>query len=267
MMVSRRTLDKPRGKGLASCLAERGLAVLCVDLRGHGESGPSARDGGQWLLDDIVRFDLPALVACARARFERLKVGVVGHSLTGLCALLAAGCDRSMAPDAIVALAVNMGLPRHDPSAWRRSSKRALFLLWLGLARARGRFEPRWLGARGEAEPLSYVRQYAQLCLSDRFVGEDGSDYLQALRCVELPVLSVASEGDRILAPPAAVERFTAELERATLDRRVIRAGELDGPAPNHMTLVTSAHCRPLWQEVADWLLDARRLEPTSGLR
>ncbi len=36
MMVDRRTLDRPRGAGLASALAEAGLDVVMMDARGHG---------------------------------------------------------------------------------------------------------------------------------------------------------------------------------------------------------------------------------------
>src|SRR5262249_39387231 len=40
MMVNRRTMDRPSGSGLASTLATHGLAVMNIDLRGHGESSP-----------------------------------------------------------------------------------------------------------------------------------------------------------------------------------------------------------------------------------
>ena len=69
MMVSRRTMDRPAGKGLASALAEGGLAVANVDFRAHGESGPRVSEGGLATYDDFVVHDIPAAIGAARAAF------------------------------------------------------------------------------------------------------------------------------------------------------------------------------------------------------
>src|SRR5690349_3080658 len=63
MMVDRRTLDRPRGRGLVSSLAAGGIACVVADLRGHGNSGPRAGEGGDWSYDDLVELDVPTLVA------------------------------------------------------------------------------------------------------------------------------------------------------------------------------------------------------------
>ena len=56
MMVDRRTMDRPKGHGLASVLVSRGFAVLNVDFRGHGES--VLHTGLSFSFDDIVRVGL-----------------------------------------------------------------------------------------------------------------------------------------------------------------------------------------------------------------
>lgn len=255
MMVNRRTMDRPTGAGLASHLAARDLAVLNFDLRGHGESGPTAREGAEWLYDDYIRWDLPALVAEARARFPGLHVSVVGHSLGGHTALFAAALSPERAPDSIVAIAANMWLPSLEPSRARRLAKGLIARAWLGVTMLGGRFDPRWIRAGTDAEPLSYVRQAARMYRRDRLgSADDRVDYLQALGALRLPVLSITSAGDRILARPAAVARLLARAERAEITHRCVAHGELGRPAPGHMELVTDAGSRPIWGEIAAYI-------------
>ena len=82
MMVDRRTMDRPKGLGLASVLVAHGFAVLNMDFRGHGES--VLRTRRSFSFDDIVRNDVPALVFALRDRFPDLPRFLVGHSLGGI---------------------------------------------------------------------------------------------------------------------------------------------------------------------------------------
>ena len=262
MMVNRRSMDRPPGAGLASHLVGEGLAVLNFDLRGHGKSGPTAREGAHYLYDDFVRFDLPAVVAEARARFPGLHVAVVGHSLGGHTALFAAALLPERAPDSIVAVAANMWLPSLEPSGARRIAKGLALRVWLGMTIPRGRFDPRWLRVGTDAEPLTYVRAFASAYRRDRLASlDDRIDYMKALENLRLPVLSITSVGDRFFAHPAAVAGFFAHASRAEVTHRCIRDGEFGGWAPSHMGLVTDARSRPLWSEIATWI-KARAAQP-----
>jgi predicted alpha/beta hydrolase len=258
-MANRRTMDRPRGEGLASTLAARGIAVMNVDLRGHGESGPGAREGGRWSYDDIVG-DVHACVAAARARFPGARVTVVGHSLGGHAALIAAGLEPARAPDAIVGLAANMWLPHLDPSLFRRVGKRALMAAWLGVAALQGgRFDPRRLGIGSDAEPWPYVAQLVRTCVFDRLTSADGRvDYRAAIGRASLPYLSIASEGDAWLGNPEVIARWNRLAKNARLTERRVLRGELGGQTPDHMGLVTNPASRPLWQEIAIWILEQR---------
>lgn len=258
MMASRRTMDRPRGGGLASALAAAGLGVVSFDLRGHGESGPSARDGGAYTYDDFVLRDLPALVAFARERFAGQRVALVGHSLAAHAGLAAAGVFPERAPDAIVSIAGNMWLPSLEGSRLRRAAKTAFLRGWLGVTERWGHFDPRPLGIGTDAVALPYVRQFWQMWREDRYGSVDGrTDYLAALGRVAIPVYSLASEGDRLLAHPEAVARFMDRVGSARKVSRVVRHGELGEKAPDHMGLVTRTSSAPLWGEVARWIGEA----------
>lgn len=255
MMVSRRTMDRPAGKGLASTLAEGGLAVANVDFRAHGESGPRTLEGGVGTYDDFVVHDIPASIAAARAAFPGLPVAVVGHSLGGHASLILSGLLPERAPDALVLLASNLWMPRTEPSALRRAQKRAVFEVWRAVTSALGVFDSPRLRVGTDAEPLALVEQFVTFYRDDRLLSRDGTiDYLAALARARLPVLAVSSEGDRLLAHPAAVRAFLDLAPAASVTHRVIRHGELGRRAPSHMGLVTEAACRPVWEEIARWI-------------
>ncbi|UQA61963.1 alpha/beta fold hydrolase [Polyangium aurulentum] len=255
MMASRRTLDRPRGKGLASALAAEGLGVVMFDLRGHGESGPSARDGGAYTYDDFVLRDIPALVAFARERFGGQRVALVGHSLAAHAGLALAGVFPERGPDAMVSIAGNIWLPSLESSRLRGAAKAAFLRGWLAVTERWGHFDPRPLRMGTDAVALPYVRQFWQMWSEDRFGSIDGgTDYLTALGRVKIPVFSVASEGDRLLAHPESVARFMDLVGSARKASRVVRHGELGEKAPDHMGLVTRTSSAPVWGQIARWL-------------
>jgi predicted alpha/beta hydrolase len=260
MMVNRRTMDRPRGSGLASTLAERGIAVMNCDLRGHGESGPRADEGGRFAYDDFVQKDLPALVDAARARWPDLPVVLVGHSLGAHAGLIAAGLFPRAAPDALVSLAGNLWMPRLEPSVTRRLMKRSIFRAWLRAANRRGYFDPKPFRVGNTPEPLGYIRQFVDMFEADRLRSGDGAlDYEAALAQPSIPVLSIASDGDRLLAHPECVRRFFELARRARVDERRVVDFDFHGRAPSHMGLVTDARSRPLWHEIATWILTKTR--------
>src|SRR5262249_19102443 len=149
-----------------------------------------------------------------------------------------------------------MWLPSLEPSALRRAAKRGVYAGWLAMARVQGYFDPRLLGLGTAAEPLEYVEQLVRTYEKDRLTSVDGAvDYMAALSKVRVPVLSVSSEGDRLMAHPAAVERFIAGIERGLVTARVVRAGEAGEKAPGHMGLVMSEGAKGLWREIGEWVL------------
>ncbi len=247
MMVDRRTLDRPSGSGLASALFAHGYDVITVDARGHGESVPRAEQGGRWSYDDVVRRDVPAMIRHARSIARGRRVIVLGHSLIGHAAMIAAGLGD--APDAIVGYAPNLWAPKLEPSAAARIAKAALLRSWELSMIGRGYFDARSLGMGTDAEPAAYVAQFAAMWRRDRLESPDRSiDYEAALARAALPVLAFSSEGDRLLARPASVAAFVALMRRASVTHRVLR-----GPsAPDHMGFVLGA--RGVWEETCRWL-------------
>jgi len=254
MWVDRRTLDRPRGAGLASALVARGIACMVMDLRGHGQSRPLPREGARFGYDAYVRGDALALFRAARARFPGLGLAHVGHSLGAHTALIAAGLEPVLAPDAFVCLGANQWLPQLEPKAVRRLEKGAILSAWAAFTAPRGHFDAKPLGLGSSGVPWPYVRDTLRHYLTGHYGSAPGKDdYMNALGRVRAPVFAVLSQGDARMANPEAGARFLALLGSTDRVLRVITREEMD-PPPDHIGLVLDPRMRPVFEECAHFL-------------
>lgn len=252
MMVDRRTLDRPRGGGLVSHLAARGVACVWADLRGHGRSGPRPEEGGDWGYDDLVERDVPALLAFARARFPGLPLATVGHSLFGHVALAHVARHPEAPVDGLVLLACSASNPewRNRPLGWLQ--KRALIELMALLARGFGRLPARRLGYGTDDEPRGYVADFLRCARRLDWRARDGFGYWDALPSVRRPLLALVGAGDRLMSPPADARGLATRVPGARFEVVGRRSGlPFD---PDHMGLVLDARARPAWDRAADFI-------------
>lgn len=255
MMVDRRTLDQPAGQGLLSQLVAAGAAVLWFDQRGHGQSRPHPAEGATWDYDALVA-DAGLAAAYLAQRFPKLQRVAAGHSLFGHVALawqaqheatrVGVGYDR------LVLLAANVWLRELEPLAWRWRLKCVSFAAMQAASAPLGYLPVRRLrlGTADESHP--YLAQMGSWQGSGDWCSQDGFSYLQALGQVRSQVLSVASDGDKLLAVPACQLRLASRIQGPLTH---ITVGERFGYAcaPDHMGLVLDRRLVPLWREIAAW--------------
>ena len=248
MMCDQRTLDRPRGAGLASVLAAAGLQVYGFDVRGHGQSGPRPAEGGRYSYEDIVEGDVPAMVGWARGRHPDLPLAVVGHSLVGHASLLWLGQNPEAPVDAVLGFAPNLWTRSLEPGAAEWARKRATTEVWAAVTRAFGYFPARRLGQGTDDEALDYVLDFVRYARSPGiFRRGDGADYLAGLAQVRPPVLAFVGSRDDHFCRPESCRRFLEPIPRHTL--RVV-----DGA--DHMSLVVSERFREVWETGARWLVE-----------
>lgn len=248
IMCNRQTLDRPAGEGLASTLARAGLHVYTFDLRGHGDSGPLPGAGGRWSYDDVVNRDIPDVVDWAHARHPGLRLGFLGHSLTGHAALLWLGQRPDAPVDALVLYATNLWMPSFEPSRLLWFKKRAVLTVWLAISRAFGYFPTRRLRMGTDDEPVDFVADMNSWAATDRCVRvADGVDYLAGRARVRQPVLAFTGEKDEFLCTKESCERFLAPVPDHTLKTV---------PGATHMSLVVSRRSRSTWEETAKWFVE-----------
>ncbi|HSN92479.1 MAG TPA: alpha/beta fold hydrolase, partial [Anaeromyxobacteraceae bacterium] len=263
MLVDRRTLDRPRGRGLVSVLAARDIAVLWPDLRGHGQSGPSASEGGDWGYDDLVEMDVPALVRTAQARFRGIPVYAVGHSLFGHVSLAYAARHPSVPLAGIALLSCNMPNPEWRRRRTSRLVKGALTEVLTGVGRIVGRFPARRLRIGSNDESLGYVRDLARCWRVGDWQARDGFSYYAALPNVRTRVRAWVGAGDRLMSSPADARGFVAPLPGARLDVVGRQTGlPFD---PGHMGTVLDERARPVWEQIAAFVRSEDEPGPERG--
>jgi predicted alpha/beta hydrolase len=253
MMVDQRTVYRGDRPSLAAAFAAAGFVVLVPHLRGHGESGPGAAQGGSWRYEDLVA-DVGAYLGLARALAPQLPVVLVGNSLFGHLALAYLGRESAPEVVAIVGFAVCIWNRSWTASTWRWRVKRVLIAASHEIVARVGRLPVRQLRLGTSDEPRGYWESTVRW-MRDGGWHSGGSDHALALRNVAVPVLLVVSDGDRLLAHPDDAILFTAALPR----REVLRLGRgssvdaLRGLVPGHVEMVASPRCAPLWRHVAHW--------------
>ena len=254
MMARRSEFERPKGAGVASMLVARGWRVVSFDFRGHGDSGPLARDGASYGYDDLVTQDLPAVHEFARSRARRKKpVVLVGHSLGGHVGLAAQGAGL-VSFDGIVGVGANVWLRELEPVRARWLVKRATLAAIVAVSRRVGRFPARVLRLGSDDESRAYFEDFERFARTGAWTSADGkTDYLAALRDVRVPVLQLVSDGDRLECVAESGARFVA---RCGGGHEVIRvtSSDDDGPPPDHMGLVTSGRIGSAWDRVEAWM-------------
>lgn len=252
MMVDRRTFWRRDRPCLARTLCDAGLRVLLPDLRGHGASGPDPAHGGDWSYDQLVE-DTAVYLELARRLAPGLPLATLGHSLFGhtTLAYLTTPAARAIAPAAHVALCVDFWLRCTEDRRLVWPIKAALVRLMSGFAAALGSMPARRLGVGSADEAYSYFTDFRRCVAADGWLAQTGQDYRAGLPGVDLPVLLVVSENDR-LAPPRTALRMWSGLPR--LEALRLGVPPFAGLAPGHMEAVTDPTSEPLWRAIATWL-------------
>ena len=260
MMVDGRTMYASTRPSLAGVLAAAGIHCLVADLRGHGESGPTAAEGGSYDYDELVG-DTEHYLALARDRGAGAPVFLVGNSLFGHTSLAYLGQHPDTPVAGVVGFAVNIWNGRFTSTAARYWAKRAVVAASRPVVGVLGRLPARRLRLGTVDEPAAYWQSLLDWVPTERWASADGRDYHAALHRVDAPVLCVVSDGDRLLGHPDDAELFTAPLRH----REVLRVGphcnepSLRGLRPGHVEMVSSPTCVPLWRHVARWILRQAR--------
>jgi pimeloyl-ACP methyl ester carboxylesterase len=279
-------------------LAARGYDVFICDLRG---SGASQKVGGlgklnaalrqtpflevgesKWNVDDLVRYDVPAILEFVKRETGRDRVNWVGHSLGGM--LMFAYLETSS--DAWrIATFVGMGstviqaqFPQKDMLAANRALRGLLHLVSTGrIARPMMWYRPPGLSA---IDQFYYTAANVDNTTVDRFYGytlenpgrgalkqldpylESGHflsadrrvDYSLGLAKVAAPLLLIAGEKD-VMSDIESTQMTLAAT--SSKDKTLLRFGQRDGQADDY------GHCDLIWSRYAaievfpaviDWL-------------
>lgn len=283
---------------LPAQLAARGYQVFIFDFRGSGESARLGWVGRvnhriresflhevgetKWTVDDLVRYDVPAVLDYVQRTTGQERVNWVGHSLGGM--LLFPYLEQ--APDADrIANFVGMGstiiqakVPQSDMLhanrglrllghlvSTGRMGRPLMYFRFPGLDRIDQFYYTsenvdkvtvaRFYGYTLEDPGASALRQFDPYLQYGHFLSADRKvDYSAQLGRVKTPTLLIAGEGDSMSDMPSTELTFQA---LGSTDKTLLRFGKRDGHIADygHCDLVWSRHApQEIFPPLIQWL-------------
>lgn len=210
---------------LAQELAARGIAVALHEWRGAGSSDRRAGRQQDWGYRTLLREDLPAGLAAARAAWPQATGWLGGHSLGGQLAAVFAGLQPAEVAGLVL---VASGAPywRNFRLPWLIY---AAYLAAPLIAAACGRFPGRGIGFGGN-EARGVVGDWARSGRSGRYAAAGLGDLEAGMAAFAGPVLALRLRDDW-LGPAASLAWLLHKLPRAAVERQLLTPDELDGPA------------------------------------
>lgn len=231
----------------AAYLASRGFDVLVFDYRGIAGSGAEL-DLAEVRLEHWGERDLQAALLAARADFGDGPLFLVGHSIGGQLAGLAAASE-SLAGLVLVAASAPY------PDRYPLRDRLRIELMWRVLVPLLGRgrvFPARKVGFASVDLPGSVVRRWRDWGLSRDYLFDPrhGLDTARYARLSQ-PLLAWSFDDDSY-ASRAAVEALLCHYPAARLEHRHV------APAPGkllgHFGYFRESQRDTLWAQTADWL-------------
>jgi predicted alpha/beta hydrolase len=246
----------PRGfyGRFAAYLARRGMAALTLDCRGIGGSrhGPVRRSRA--VLHEWAEQDLAGAVDFLAARFPRVPVLWVGHSVGGQL--------LGLVEDARIAGALLVAAQSGHWRLWSGVDRLRIMALWFGViplgVPLLGRLPAAVLGG-GEDVPAGVAREWAAWGRRRDYVlsyarPRGGRGFARFAG----PLLSYAIADDAF-APRPSVEALLGFFASARGELRAVAPGDLGERAVGHFGFFRARFEPTLWRDAADWLAEVAR--------
>jgi len=241
---------------LAEFLAGDGLECWLLDFQGHGIS---QQPYVQPDFESMVLGDVSAAMDFILERCD--SVACIGHSGGGLGILmyLARYPERQTSVSAVVTLASQAT----DAAATLGNR----FGMHVARCLTVGKVPGRQLGLGPEPEFAPVMQQWYRWNLSGRWEGHDGFEYLNGLKVINRPCLTLAAANDNYIAPAQGCQRLHAHL--GTEDKTFHVCSKRNGDTADftHAQLIVSKEARScVWPRIANWLNPRLGTEKTAGV-
>jgi alpha-beta hydrolase superfamily lysophospholipase len=241
MMTDGRYFGARRENSFAMALAEAGIEVFVADFRGHGRSIPPVAGVEDWSFDDLVDFDLPAIIRATDC--DPGELSILGHSLGGLVACAALATGRIPKPRSLVLAATNVWLGESP-------ARRALMAAYRGVTAMFGKAPVKVLRAGNADESVTYIEQLTGWAKNARWTSMSGVDYMVALETIDTPAYAFAGAGDW-MCKPADADAIAKRIQKCS-HVRVVGIEQGDPLDPDHFQLFTRPELTLLRREIVD---------------
>lgn len=242
---------------LARAWAAQGHVAWILEWRGHGSSEPVA---DAYDMETVAQHDIPAALGALQAHVPPGQLCAAAHSGGGLALTMALLRQPELGN-----LVQRMALFACQASDAARTPLRfARLAMAASLTRVYGRIPARPLRLGVQDEPHAMMAPWFRWNLRRRFVGRDGFDYAALQPGLRLPVMAVAGQADRIVAPAEACRRFWQRFGGHE-DGEFLLCGQSTGYAHayGHASVMHSPYAaREVLPRVIAWLLEGETAQP-----
>lgn len=247
----------PQGfyRAFAEYAAAAGLLTITYDFRGTGLSG-EAKAHPQIRMRDWIQQDVAAVADWAAGRYPNLPHYAIGHSVGGHALVLDYGTDKL---SAAVVVSSHIAAIR-TISPWQERLRVRLVLTVFGplLTRLLGYMPGKKL-TLGENIPAAALFEWSRWTQKREYFFDDPSMEAEARSDrVRIPVLAVGASDD-LWASPKQMDRLTAHLGNAQVERRTVKPSELGLKKIGHHGLMRRGVGEQVWAQVLKWLQEQDR--------
>lgn len=238
---------------LAAALAARGFNVALMELRGHGDSAVRASRRVDFGFREMLELDLPAVMQAVARQWPAQPLLMVGHSLGGHYAVMAAG-RYGDAVAGVVAIAC--GSPWLQAFTGTQRRRLRLLVTMMPLLNALVGHYPGDRVGFGGREARRLMREWREMARHNRYRAEGLDHDLDAgIAAFQGHVLALTMADDDY-APAAAVAAVTDKFHLASVTRCTLTAAEL-GVAADHFRWARSPE--RVAEAVLEWWVRARQ--------
>ena len=192
-------------RGMLSAWAARGRHIVAVELRGMPQSPVTNIRKQRFGYATIIHDDLPAIAASGA--FQRsAPIAVVGHSLGGQLALLAAA-TRTIDASAVVTIASGTSSPASQQTRSGRIKRRSQVQMIKAVSATLGYWPGDRLGFGGR-QPKTLMHDWCYEGIHGTYRSFADTEYEEALAQLPVPALAISLDGDQTIPLLAAEHLF-----------------------------------------------------------
>jgi len=236
-------------RALAQHLSEKGFDCWILDFQGHGKSDkPKAEPN----FESMCIEDAAAALDHLKQHYPTQSIIWVGHSAGGLAALSLL-CRQPKYQPSVKAIVTLASQTTH---AAKLRKNRVIIQVSALVTRIIGVAPGKYFKLGPENEFGKVMTQWYRWSLSEKWLSDDGFNYIEALPDIHVPTLMLSGSGDTFIAPPSGCRALYDRL--GSIDKHYQECGLQTGFLEdyNHARIISSRNAsREIWPLISSWLI------------
>jgi predicted alpha/beta hydrolase len=234
--------------GIAEYLTEQGFTCWIMEWRNHGESSKAQKD---FDFETIAKFDLKSVFEFLINERNIKNIDCLAHSGGGIALTMFLINNPNYQPkiNSITLFGVQAF------GAGTEFNNRMKILASKYLTALLGVVPAKTAGSTEHSESYYTMKQWFNWNLKQNFIGENGFDYLNEMKKIKIPILSICASGDNFIAPKVGCEKYLNAFENSK--NQLVYLSKENGNLENynHSRILKSQNSKKeIWPIVTEWI-------------